>query len=359
MAKKIKVGIIFGGRSAEHEVSLQSAKNVLEALDEDKYEPVLIKITKEGIWQFNQKSAVLGEKINLVLPISPRETQLINTDNSLVPASLDLAHLDVVFPILHGPYGEDGTVQGLLKLAGIPFVGSDVLASAVGMDKDVMKRLLKEARIPIANYLVIRQAEAEKLTYANISRRLGNTLFIKPANLGSSVGISKVISQKLFVQALKTAFLYDTKILIEQAIMGREIECAILGNDNPQASEIGEIIPHHEFYSYEAKYLDPQGAEVIIPANVTHGIKKNIQNLAIRAFQVLCCSGMARVDFFLTKTNKIFVNEVNTIPGFTNISMYPKLWQASGISYPALISRLIDLAIENKQKNRELKTSLT
>lgn len=342
MKKKTRVGIIFGGRSAEHEVSLRSAQSIYNALDKNKYEPVLIGITKQGNWLFGQKMIALpGGKGSSV--------------TSLVPQEKEIAALDVVFPALHGPFGEDGTIQGLLKIAGIPFVGADVLGSAVGMDKDVMKRLLRDAHIPIGKFMVIRKNE--ETSYKNIVKTLGSPLFIKPSNLGSSVGVHKVRNETEFNNALKDAFSFDIKIIIEEFIDCREIECSVLGNDDPIASVPGEVIVKHEFYSYEAKYLDENGAMLEIPAKLSKSQIKKVQELAVKTFKILECSGMARVDFFLTKKGKILVNEINTIPGFTSISMYPKLWEASGIPYSELISRLIDLALEKHQTRLKLKTS--
>ena len=344
--KRIKVAILFGGKSAEHEVSLQSAKNVYEAIDKDKYDVELVRIEKDGRW----------------------EKPIIDfTSNPAVRVA------DVVFPVLHGPFGEDGTVQGLLKLAGIPFVGASVLGSAIGMDKDVTKRLLRDAGIPIAKFVVLRHGESA--FYAEIVGELGTPFFIKPANLGSSVGVHKVQNAEELKRALQDAFSYDTKVLAEEFIPGREIECAVLGNEDPKASVPGEIIPKHEFYSYEAKYIDEQGAVLEIPAKLTADVAKNVQDLAVKSFKVLCCEGMARADFFLNPDGKLFLNEINTIPGFTKISMYPKLWEAgpvrglegtqcasasngaSGISYSELIDRLIELALERFEKEKKLKTS--
>jgi D-alanine-D-alanine ligase len=303
---------------------------------------VLIGITKQGNWIFGQKMVALqGGKGSTV--------------TSLVPQEKEISGLDVVFPVLHGPFGEDGTMQGLLKIAGIPFVGADVLGSAVGMDKDVMKRLLRDAGIPIGKFVVLRKNETP--SYKNILKTLGSPLFIKPANLGSSVGVHKVKNEREFEAALKDAFNFDTKIIVEEYIECREIECSVLGNDDPIASVPGEVIVKHEFYSYDAKYIDENGAALEIPAKLTKPQTNKIQELAIKTFKVLECSGMARVDFFMTKKGKILVNEINTIPGFTSISMYPKLWEASGISYSELVSRLITLALEKHRSRVKLKTS--
>jgi len=269
-----------------------------------------------------------------------------------------LGSVDVVFPVLHGPFGEDGTVQGLLKLAQVPFVGAGVLGSAIGMDKDVMKRLLRDAKIPVAKFLVFDRASAYEIDFSRIKRVLGLPLFVKPANLGSSVGISKVSNRKQFARAVKEAFRYDNKILLEEFIRGREIECSVLGNEHPLASLPGEIITRHDFYSYDAKYIDEKGAQLMIPAKLPPRVVKKIQKMAIASFKVLCCEGMARVDFFLSPAGKIIVNEINTIPGFTKISMYPKLWEASGVSYRNLIDRLIRLAIGRFHQEKNLRTSV-
>jgi D-alanine-D-alanine ligase len=363
MAKKIRVGILFGGRSAEHEVSLQSAKNIIDAIDTNKYEVVLIGIDKKGQWHLNEQSRFLLQAVEPGLPEVPEKGENLalvpgKEDEQLVALSGQqrLGPLDVVFPVLHGPFGEDGTVQGLLKLANIAFVGAGVLGSAVGMDKDVMKRLLRDAGIPITRFIAANRYSSKKVGFDEAQAQLGLPLFVKPANLGSSVGISKVKDREGFERAVREAFAYDHKILIEECIKGREIECSVLGNDNPIASVPGEILPRHEFYSYEAKYLDEKGAVLEIPAKLPSETSERIRQLAIKTFTVLCCEGMARVDFFLRNGEEIIVNEINTIPGFTRISMYPKLWEATGISYSDLIDRLIQLAIERFQREKGLKT---
>ena len=363
MARKIRVGILFGGRSAEHEVSLQSAKNIIDAIDTNKYEVVLIGIDKKGQWHLNEESRFLLPTTQSELPELPESGENL----ALVPGKQNeqlvalsgqqrLGSLDVIFPVLHGPFGEDGTVQGLLKLANIAFVGAGVLGSAVGMDKDVMKRLLRDAGIPIARFIVASRYSSKEIGFDYARGQLGLPLFIKPANLGSSVGIQKVKDGEEFERAVGDAFNYDNKILIEECIDGREIECSVLGNDNPIASVPGEILPRHEFYSYEAKYLDENGAVLEIPARLPSEISQRIRQLAIETFSVLCCEGMARVDFFLRNGRDIIVNEINTIPGFTRISMYPKLWEATGISYGELIDKLIELAIERFEREKRLKT---
>ena len=364
MGKKIRVAVLFGGKSAEHEVSLQSAKNVIDAINRDKYEVVLIGIDHDGKWFLNESSHFLlhdknpkrirlasGREHLALIPGADKQ-RLIN-----ISRAEGIGDIDVVFPVLHGPFGEDGTVQGMLKLADIPFVGAGVLGSAVGMDKDIMKRILRDAGVPQAKFLSFNFSEADRISYKTIEENLGIPCFVKPANLGSSVGISKVHDENEFSLAVNNAFQYDTKILIEQFIKGREIECSVLGNDHPIASLPGEVIAQHEFYDYDAKYIDQQGALLEIPARLNPKTVTAIQELAIKSFKALCCSGMARVDFFLSKNDKVYVNELNTIPGFTKISMYPKLWQASGISYTELIDRLIQLALEKHQKEKKLKCS--
>ena len=364
MKKKIRVGILFGGKSAEHEVSLQSAKNVVEAINREKYEVVPIGIDKLGRWHLNESSGFLLNadnpkliKLNkasdtVALVPGEREDQLIS-----LAKHQPMEPVDVVFPILHGTFGEDGTIQGLLKLAGVPFVGAGVLGSAVGMDKDVMKRLLRDAGIETADFLVFNRSLRGKISFEDIKNRLGLPLFVKPANLGSSVGISKVKDESQFMQATNLAFKYDNKILIEENISGREIECSVLGNEDPIASLPGEVLPNQEFYSYEAKYIDENGAALEIPAGLPEQMIKKVQTLAIRAFKTLCCEGMARVDLFITNDNELVLNEINTIPGFTNISMYPKLWEVSGISYTELIDRLIQLSIDRFESEKKLETS--
>jgi D-alanine-D-alanine ligase len=263
--------------------------------------------------------------------------------------------IDVVFPVMHGTFGEDGTIQGLFKIFNVPFVGPNVLGSAICMDKDVAKRLLRDAGIPTAKFLVFREDQKKEISFEKIKKELGFPFFVKPANLGSSIGISKVKNENDFSLAIKEAFLYDSKIIIEENISGKEIECSVLGNENPLVSVLGEIIPAHEFYSYDAKYLDANGAKMAIPAKIPLPVAKKIQALAKKTFQTLCCEGMGRVDFFLTKDNQIFVNEINTIPGFTSISMYPKLWEKTGIPYSQLIDTLIDLAIKRHNGENKLK----
>jgi D-alanine-D-alanine ligase len=364
MQRKTRVGIIFGGKSAEHEVSLQSAKNIIDAIDKSKYEVLLIGIDKKGSWHLNDASTFLlnGDNPKLIqlnrsnegIALLPGEksNQLLN-----VTSFQSVGAVDIVFPVLHGPLGEDGTIQGLLKLANIPFVGASVLGSAVSMDKDVAKRLLRDAGIGIAKFLTYTRRSLGGIKFDQVKSELGLPFFVKPANLGSSVGVKKVNNPTEFDQAISEAFQYDNKILIEEFIEGREIECSVLGNDDPIASVPGEIIPQHDFYSYEAKYIDENGAGLAIPADLPEDVVSKIQDLAVRAFNVLCCEGMARVDFFLKEDGKLIINEINTIPGFTKISMYPKLWEVSGISYTELINKLLELALERFERENSLKDS--
>ncbi len=362
--KKIRVAIMFGGRSAEHEVSLQSAKNVLASLDLEKYEPVLIGIDRAGRWYLNEHS------LELLNENDPRLIQLnrSSTEIALAPSGdarqlislkdrVALPDIDVIFPVLHGPYGEDGTIQGLAKLANLPCVGPGVLGSAVSMDKDVMKRLFRDAGIPIADFLVFHASRVPADAFEQGNARLGMPVFVKPANLGSSVGISRAGNRKEFEEALALAFQYDLKVVVEEAVVGREIEVSILGNDEPIASLPGEVTTPNGFYSYRAKYIDEHGATLAIPAKMSESEIRTVQRTAVDAYQALCCTGMSRVDLFLKPDGTAIVNEVNTIPGFTHISMYPKLWEASGIGYTELVDRLITLAIEDFDRQNRLKTT--
>jgi D-alanine-D-alanine ligase len=364
MGKKINVGILFGGKSAEHEVSLQSAKNVFDAIDREKYNPIPIGIDKYGRWLLNDESRFLlnaddPKRIRLnqssdLVALIPQSGGLIS---NLTTFKQDKA-LDVIFPILHGPFGEDGTVQGLLKLADLPFVGAGVLGSSVGMDKDIMKRLLRDADIPIGKFIALKFHEALPV-FEELTEKLGLPFFVKPANMGSSVGVNKVHNEAEYRSYLKEAFEYDTKIILEEFIPGRELECSVLGNEEPTASVPGEVKSTYEFYSYDAKYLDEKGAVLEIPAKISQEKTAEIQALAVKTFRTLACEGLSRVDFFLKTGGDVIVNEINTMPGFTKISMYPKLWEASGISYTELIDRLIELAIRRFEKEKKLKTSYT
>ncbi len=365
MPQRTRVLILLGGKSAEHEVSLQSARNVIEAIDRERYEAVPVGIDKSGAW------FLCGPGDYLEDADDPKRIRLkVREDNllALVPGrpghplvrlsdGTSIGWVDAVFPVLHGPLGEDGTVQGLFKMADVAFVGAGVLGSSVGMDKVVMKRLLLDAGVPVARYLTAAWHEKDALTFERVSKDLGLPVFVKPANLGSSVGVSKAGDRETFDRAVKEAFRFDVRILVEEFVAGREIECSVLGNEHPSASLPGEILPHHEFYSYEAKYIDEEGAGLVIPADLPAGAVERIQTLSIEAFRALWCEGMARVDGFLRENGEVVINEINTIPGFTRISMYPKLWDATGVSYPELIHRLIRLGMERHEREKALETS--
>jgi D-alanine-D-alanine ligase len=374
--RKIRVGVLFGGRSGEHEISLRSALTVMSAMDSRRYEIVPIGIGRDGCWywrsdaiaRLEQAAPKLGALGRGGTPVSllpePRGRTLViaparNGGSGRGGRTAMPGPLDVVFPVLHGTYGEDGTVQGLLELAGIPYVGAGVLGSALGMDKDAQKRILRASGIPVVRHFALTRAEADADARAalRIADEIGYPVFVKPNALGSSIGISKVKHRRALGAAVADAFQYDRKILIEASCAGREFECAVLGNERPEASVVGEIlIRGHEFYSYESKYVDPAGAEVQIPADLAAPKAERIRKLSAAAFTALALSGMARVDFLArADLSELFVNEVNTIPGFTAISMYPKLWEASGVVLPRLIDRLIDLALESARDRARLK----
>jgi len=363
MARK-RVGILFGGKSVEHEVSLQSARNVCEAVDKTKFDVVLIGIDKAGLWHVCD-AALLGAATapTAELPAGAGGETLAlvpgDTGRALVGTGSHhgLPKLDVVFPVLHGTYGEDGTVQGLLKLANVPFVGAGVLGSALGMDKDIAKRVLRDAGVPVCRSITLTGRTAAGATFASLAGQLGAPFFVKPANSGSSVGVSKVRDAAGWAAARDAALRYDHKLLVEEFVQGREIEVAVLGNDEPEASVPGEIVPQHDFYSYAAKYLDENGALLRIPADLPPAVGERVRRLAVDTFRALECAGMARVDFFVQADGTAYVNEINTIPGFTKISMYPKLWEATGVPYAALIERLLALAIERFERDRRLETS--
>jgi D-alanine-D-alanine ligase len=355
--KRLRIGVIFGGRSGEHEVSLVSAASVIRALDPEKYEAVPIGIAKDGRWLAGSPAQkmlpeVLKTGQRVMLPADPGVAALVPLDGKQAPS----LRVDVVFPVLHGTYGEDGTVQGLLELAGLPYVGSGVTGSAVGMDKDMAKRLFLQEGLPVGDFVAVLRSEWES-SRGKVLRMLQKNfrfpVFVKPAALGSSVGMTKAHDAKELAKAMDFAAEFAMKIVVEKSIRGREIELSVLGNDVPKASIPGEIIPHREFYDYAAKYLE-EGTRLVIPAKLSRGQVKRFQEYAVRAFRCLECRGMARVDFFLEKTTgRIYINEVNTIPGFTSISMYPKLWEASGLSYRELIDQLIELALaEHREKQR-------
>lgn len=356
--RRLRVGVLFGGRSGEHEVSLASAASIIRGLDAQKYEAVPIGITKEGHWLAGagaQKMLpeVLRAGQRVVMSADPTESSLMPLDGS--PRG---QKLDVIFPVIHGTFGEDGTMQGLLELAGLPFVGAGVLGSAIGMDKDVAKRLMQVAGIPVVPWITVQRADWErdpKAIQRAVEKKFKYPVFIKPATLGSSVGMTKVHSRAELAPALDLAAEFAMKILVERAVSAREIEVSVLGNHDPKASIPGEIVPHREFYDYAAKYLE-EGTQLLIPAKLKKSEIKKVQALAITAFKALELSGMARVDFFIEKRGgKIFLNEVNTIPGFTSISMYPKLWEANGIPFRELLTKLIDLALEQHREKARTK----
>ncbi len=361
-AGRRRVVVLFGGRSAEHEISCLSARSVMGALDPERYAVIPVGITREGTWRLlpgppappspgELPSVPVGEGAAVQLAREADSRALVTDGGGRI-------EVDVVFPVLHGPYGEDGTVQGLLELAGLPYVGAGVLASAVGMDKAVQKVLFQAAGLPVAPHVVVLEHEWEEDPEAveTAASALGYPVFTKPATLGSSVGVVKVREPGGLRAALEEAFRYARKALVERAMEGaREIEVSVLGNDEPVASVAGEIRPRHEFYSYEAKYLDEAGAELLVPADLPPDLMEEAQRMAVAAFRAIDAAGMARVDFFLVG-EELFVNEINTIPGFTQISMYPKLWEASGLSYPELVDRLVELALERFQRERKKAT---
>jgi D-alanine-D-alanine ligase len=358
-----RVVVLFGGRSAEHEVSVVSARSVLDALDPERYEAIPIGVTKQGRWVLLPGGPPALQEGSQGLPgvadDAQGEVALDQRPGSHALISMDgsRTEIDVVFPVMHGPNGEDGSIQGFLEMAGVPYVGSGVLASAVGMDKAVQKVLFAAAGIPLVRHEVVHEREWEEDPEAVEARagHLGYPLFAKPAALGSSVGITKVTGPVGLRSALEEAFRYGRKAVLERSVEGaRELEVAVLGNDEPVASVAGEIVPRgHDFYDYEAKYLDEDGAELIVPAEVPPETLEEIRRLAVAAFRAIDASGMARVDFFFAREGGPFLNEVNTIPGFTKISMYPKLWEASGVPYPALVDRLIELALERHEVERK------
>jgi D-alanine-D-alanine ligase len=335
---------------AEHEISIRSAKNITNALDRKLFNPILVVISRSGSWYLLDGSVIPEDMLEVY--DAPEGSTLCSlmrksTETVIITENNQTTKIDVAFPVLHGPMGEDGTIQGMFEIMMIPYVGSGVASSAIGMDKDIMKQALINKNIPVTPYITYKKGD-QIPSFEEVCSLLGsNSLFIKPASMGSSVGVSKVSDGKEFAKAIEQAFKYSIKILIEKSIKIREIECAVLGNDNPKASCVGEVIPTHEFYSYEAKYLDPNGADIIIPIqNFSEEMSQKIQEISIEAFKACDCRGLARVDFLVSEDNEIYVNELNTIPGFTSISMYPKMWGATGIGYSELITTLIKLGIE-------------
>lgn len=353
------IAILFGGKSAEYEVSLKSASNLFNAIDRTKFTPLLIGVDKSGEWFYNPlydqyninlaKHDYFADATNIYLSHSIDKFEIISKKSNMV-----MANMDVAFPIIHGTYGEDGTLQGILKSINIPFVGPDILGSAIAMDKDITKRLLKAADIPVADSYTLYKQYPYKHTFEEISSKLGLPLFIKPANAGSSVGVSKVSNKSDFNSGVSTAFQFDNKILVEEAIIGKEIECGILGNEDVRASIVGEIVATKDFYSYNAKYMNSTEATLQIPAKIDNHLSECIRACAIKAFKTICCEGMARVDFFLTKENRFVLNEINTLPGFTEISMYPKLWEHTGVSYTDLITELVLLSLQKHKRDTQL-----
>ena len=386
--KRLRVGVLYGGRSGEHEVSLASAAAVFANLDRNRYEPVPIRIEKDGRWSIAERPPATmsaGEvieqaRLEAARPPRPgREVHLVAHPSAETILSIDRSsgalsedgsramvtglNLDVIFPVLHGPFGEDGTIQGLLELANVPYVGAGVLASAVGMDKGMMKVVFAGHGLPVCAYSIVRAHEWDRRrrdVVRELVAALGYPMFVKPANLGSSVGISKAKDDASLETAMDLARSFDRRIIVEAAVPdAREIECAVLGNDTPEASVPGEVIPAREFYDYEAKYID-SASQTVIPADLLPAVAEEIRRMAIEAFTAVDCAGMARVDFLLSRTDgAIFVNEINTIPGFTTISMYSKMWEASGVPYRDLLDRLIGLALKRHELRQELRTSIT
>jgi D-alanine-D-alanine ligase len=385
--KRLRIGVLYGGRSGEHEVSLASAAAVFANLDRARYEPIPIRIDKDGRWAIADRPPTAvsaaevieqarldaarpareGREVHLVARPSAEPILAIDRHGSANKdagqAIVTGLNVDVIFPVLHGPYGEDGTIQGLLELANVPYVGAGVLASAVGMDKALMKIVFAQRNLPVCRYRVVLRHDWDRrrqTLIAGLVGSLGFPMFVKPANLGSSVGISKAKDEQSLADAMDLAGAFDRKIVVEEAVPGaREIECAVLGNDEPEASVPGEVIPSREFYDYEAKYIDTD-SKVIIPAELAPSTADEIRRLSVEAFQAIDCAGMARVDFLMERgTGAIYVNEVNTIPGFTTISMYSKMWAASGVDYPTLLDRLVGLAIDRHAEKQQLRTSVT
>ena len=360
MVKVTRVGILFGGRSGEHEVSVMSARSVFNALDRDRFEPAAIGISRKGLWYLIQEPEEVfsrgcvedGCGLPVALLPLPYGRPFISLEGGSLP------QLDVVFPVLHGTFGEDGTIQGLLELAGLPYVGAGVGASAVGMDKEMMKKAFRHAGLPVVDDVIVLRRALRKepdAVFSFVEEKIPYPCFVKPANLGSSVGVSRATNRDELAAALTEAAQYDRKIIIEKGVTAREIECSVLGNDYPQCSIPGEIIPAREFYDYEAKYVS-EDSQLVIPAALDQEVEVTVQNLAVRAFTAIGCSGLARVDFFITRgTGEVLVNEINTMPGFTKISMYPKLWEATGLPYGDLLTKLINLGLERFEDMKQNK----
>ena len=351
MSKKKKVAILYGGRSVEHGVSVNSARNIFEYLDKDLFEPVPIGISTTGQWFLTQevsKDMEQGKALGLLLdPANP---------GFLLLSSGDRFKTDIIFPVLHGTDGEDGSIQGLIKAMDIPMVGTSVLGSSMAMNKIVAKRLLKQAGLPVTDFLAFRYDEKDKISFSAISKKLGLPFMVKSASLGSSVGVSKVKSKKDFVNAVEEAFRYDQEMIAEEYITGREIECAVLGNYPPEASYPGEVVisKKYEFYTFDAKYVDPDAVRIDVPAKLTKPVAEKIRKASVKAFEALHCEDFSRIDLFLDKKGKIYINEINTIPGFTNSSMYPVMWKERGVAFPELITRLLNLAQERYDRSKRI-----
>lgn len=362
-AAKPTVAIIFGGKSPEHEVSIRSARNIFAAIDRERFQIVLIGIDKQGRWFGLEHFALEDERGDEEIWTSASQLALVPGEEQgqliVVSTSEVFAYVDVVFPITHGPLGEDGSIQGLLRHLNLPFVGPDVMASSVAMDKDMTKRVLQQAGLDVAAFMVFHAHERHAIDFQFVRQKLGLPVFVKPANMGSSVGVRRADDATSFAQAVAEAFRFDTKILIEEAIVGRELECAVMGNEMPEMTHVGEVIVNTEqFYGYEEKYLSATDASVVIPApGISDEMMNKLQLVAKQAYQAIGCEGLTRVDVFLTEEGRIYVNELNTLPGFTNISMYPKLWDHAGVKYSELITSLIGFALDRNKKRLALETS--
>ena len=357
----MNVAILYGGKSAEHEISIRSANNVFKFIDKNKFNPFLIKIDKQGRWLTDKYMIEKGDfgSINDLSEFKPVDNVVLNPGSDKQFILSDTAYefsVDVVHSVLHGPNGEDGSMQGLLKILNVPFVGPGVLGSALGMDKEIMKRLLREAGIKIGDYLVAKYGDYPD--FDKVKSSLGLPVFIKPANMGSSVGITRVSEESEYKKAIDLAYRFDTKLVIEANIEGREVECAVLGNEQPVASIPGEVAATKEFYDYESKYLDDNGYEIKIPADLDKNTERKVREIAVKTFKILECEGLSRVDVFVTKDNHILVNEINTLPGFTSISMYPMLWEKTGINNKELITKLIEFAVKRFERDSKLKHNI-
>lgn len=359
MSKKKKVAILYGGRSVEHGVSVNSARNIFENINKDRFEPLPIGISKTGQWFLTPgvtKDIGQGKALGLILDAQ--------SPGFILVSSGDRIKADIIFPVLHGTDGEDGSIQGLIKAMDIPMVGTGVLGSSISMNKIIAKRLLKEAGLPVTNFVSFHYTEKDKINFKDIKKKLGLPFIVKSASLGSSVGVSKVKSEETFIQAIEDSFRYDDSILIEEFVVGREIECALLGNNPAEASHPGEIVINskYEFYTFDAKYVDPMAVRIEVPAKLDAKISEKVREICVKAYKTLYCEDFSRVDLFLTETGKIYINEINTIPGFTNSSMFPMMWKERGIGFGELITRLLDLAQERynwgKRIERDFNSSL-